>query len=125
MNEPTPAVLPTADAPTAEGIESLSASLDAIATCFESDGGLIVNAPPEGKARTSAIADLRWLSSHLPSLLAADADRQRMDWLQTTREPVYQGEDHIADVWGVHGQTDDVRKAIDAARAARSPEGEP
>jgi hypothetical protein len=54
--------------------DSILAALNTIAECFASDGGIILNAPPAGPDRDQAIADIRWLVAHLPSLIADSAD---------------------------------------------------
>ncbi len=83
-----------------------------------------------------------WLASRLSSLIAADADRQRLDaFAQNPDWTLYQTSNGLWHVEYLRGGTivatvqgDSPRAAIDAAvdtkkvgfyRAARSPEGEP
>ncbi len=54
-------------------------------------------------ARGHDVGALTWLASHLPSLIAADADRQRMDYLEQN-----------SDILPPHAT---LREAVDAERA--------
>lgn len=74
---------------------------------------------------SSVLINPEWLLFLCTILRPALADTRRMDWIDTTRqdviqEPIWDGDEPrlIARAWGVHGECDTVRGAIDAAIAA-------
>lgn len=54
----------------------------------------------------------------IPSPVSEPTDTERLDWLDKQREPMTQnaGHEHIGNMWGVVGQCEIIREAIDAAR---------
>ncbi len=113
---------PTADAPTAEQIvAALHNAVDA-----QTPSKTWMFKPEDAEV-------LSWLASHLPSLIAADADRQ--PWTtEVVAEAIYdamrendpEGKDKPWVFRGNSLKQDEARQRARAVfRAARSPEGEP
>ncbi len=118
-----PAVLPTADAPTAEPtLDRLQLALD--------------GAIDRGGIASELLDALCWLNARLPSLIAADADRQRLqdavnefheaDLVDVVRELRAENAELRQTVaWALEVERVDEHLRWRKNDAARSPEGEP